>query len=275
MLEQLLLDDVDALAARVPNGAKIAVTKNQSGGPAAIARALIRRRARGLHLVGVPTTGYVADILIGAGCVAIVETSAVTLDETGLAPRFIEAVKSGTVTIIDSTCPAIYSGLLAGEKGIPFIPIRGLIGSDVAAHRADYKIIENPYASGDEILLLPAIVPDVALLHAPMADRHGNIYFGQDRDFALIAHASKRALVSIESIYDGCLLDDPQLAAATLSSIYVGAVAIAARGAWPLGLREYYVEDAAHLAHYRALALSPTGFTQYRDEFIAPLAAAV
>jgi len=223
----------------------------------------------------VPTTGYVADILIGAGCVATIETSAVTLDEVGLAPRFIDAVKSGAVCIVDSTCPAIYSGLRAGEKGIPFIPIRGLIGSDVAAHRADYKIIDNPYARGDRIIVLPAIVPDFALLHVPMADRHGNIYIGRDRDAALMAHASRQALVTVEKIYDGNLLDVPELAAATMSSIYVGGIALAERGAWPLGLGDDYGEDQAHLILYRNMAGSEAGFDDYISEYVLAIASAV
>lgn len=268
MLQQLLVDDVASLAAKIPNGAKIAVCKNQSGGPAAVARELVRREVRDLHVIGVPTTGYVADLLIGAGCVATMETSAVTLDETGLAPRFIHAVKSGSIRILDSTCPAIYSGLLAGEKGIPFIPIRGLIGSDVATYRPDYQVIDNPYEAGDPILVIPAIVPDFALIHAQMVDRDGNIYFGQDRDVALMAHAARQSLVSVESIYDGCFLDDPKLTAATLSSIYVGAVTVARRGAWPLRFGEMYDADQAHLAHYRQLAQSDDGFSEYLDEFV-------
>lgn len=273
MLESILQPGVDELAAMIPHGAKVAVTKNQSGGPAALVRALIRREIRDLHVIGVPTTGYVADILIGAGCVATIETSAVTLDEVGMAPRFIEAVKSGAIRIVDSTCPAIYSALRAGEKGIPFIPIRGLIGSDVAAHRADYKIIDNPYAPGDRIIVLPAIVPDIALLHAPMADRHGNIYTGQDRDAPLIAHASRQALVTVEKIYEGNLLDVPQLAAATMSSIYVGGVALAERGAWPLGLGDDYSEDQAHLIRYRNMAVSEAGFADYIRSYVVPVAA--
>lgn len=275
MLDAILQPGVDELAAMVPDGAKVAVTKNQSGGPAALVRALIRRGVRDLHVVGVPTTGYVGDILIGAGCVATIETSAVTLDEIGLAPRFIDAVKSGAVCIVDSTCPAIYSGLRAGEKGIPFIPIRGLIGSDVAAHRPDYKIIDNPYADGDRIIIVPAIVPDIALLHAPMADRLGNIYTGQDRDAPLMAHASRQALVTVEKIYDGNLLDVPELAAATMSSIYVGGVALAERGAWPLGLGDDYGQDQAHLIRYRKMAQSEAGFTDYVREFVLPVAEAV
>ena len=70
--------------------------------------------------------------------------------------NIIAAVKSGAIQIKDSTCPAVYAALQAGEKGQPFAPLRGLIGSDVLASRPDYKVIENPFEPGDDIVLLPA-----------------------------------------------------------------------------------------------------------------------
>jgi len=79
-------------------------------------RALIRRNVRGLHLVCVPTGGLAVDLLIGAGCVETLETSAVTLDEFGQAPAFGRAVRAGRLRLRDTTCPAVYAGLQAGEK---------------------------------------------------------------------------------------------------------------------------------------------------------------
>ena len=70
--------------------------------------------------------GFAADLLIGAGCVAEVETSAVSLGEAGFAPRFTAALKAGAITVRDATCPAIHTMLQAAEKGVPFMPLRGL-----------------------------------------------------------------------------------------------------------------------------------------------------
>src|SRR3712207_3427896 len=75
---------LDAMAAQVPDGALVAMPPDYSLPSAALARALVRRSARGLRLLGVPILGYSADLLIGAGCVAEVETSAVTLGEAGV-----------------------------------------------------------------------------------------------------------------------------------------------------------------------------------------------
>ncbi len=84
-------------------------------------------------------------------------------------------------------------------------------------------------------MLLPAIKPDVALIHAPMADRDGNVWIGRQRELATMAHAAARTIATVEKIHDGNLLDDPVLAAGTLPGFYVESVAVAERGAWPLG----------------------------------------
>ena len=80
--------------------------------------------------------------------------------------------------------------LQASEKGVPFMPLRGLIGSDVLKHRDDWKVIDSPFGDDDPIVLLPAIKPDVALIHAPMADRFGNVWIGRQRELATMAHAA-------------------------------------------------------------------------------------
>jgi glutaconate CoA-transferase subunit A len=275
MLDQLLFADVDALASQVPDGAKVAICKSETGVPCDLVRALVRAGVRDLHVIGVPTGGYACDLLIGAGCVATMETSAVTLDETGLAPRFIAAVKSGGINIMDSTCPAVYSGLRAGEKGIPFIPIRGLLGSDVLRHREDYKVIDNPFGHDDEIVLVPAIEPEFSLIHVTLVDDEGNVYVGLDRDLALMGHASKQTLVTAEARYPGSLLEDQQLAAATMAATYVGGVAICPNGAWPLKLNGCYDEDLTHMADYRRLAMSEQGFREYLDTFVVPVSSSI
>ena len=71
------------------------------------------------------------------------------------------------------------AGLVAAQKGIPFMPIRGIIGSDLMKASSDWKIIDNPFAPGDPIVVVPAIRPDVALFHAPEADRFGNVRIGR------------------------------------------------------------------------------------------------
>ncbi|HXQ42385.1 MAG TPA: CoA transferase [Candidatus Udaeobacter sp.] len=258
---------LEALAAGIPDGAHVAIPPDYSGVAMAATRALIRRGVRGLKLLSVPTAGLQADLLIGAGCVAEIETAGIALGEAGSAPRFIAALKAGALAIKDTTCPAIHAALQAAEKGIPFIPLRGIIGSDLVGRRPDWRVVDNPFVEGDPILLLPAIAPDVALFHASLADRKGNLWIGRRRELATMAHAARRTLVTVERIQDEDLLADEASAAGTLSSLYITAIAEAPQGVWPLGLAELYATDDAHMALYAAAARTEEGFRNYLGEY--------
>jgi glutaconate CoA-transferase, subunit A len=259
---------LDATLESVTDGIMLAVPREQSGVAMEATRALIRRGVRDLHLVALPTSTLQADLLIGAGAVATLETSAVSLGELGPAPRFTAAVKAGMIAMKDATCPAIYAALQAAEKGIPFMPLRGLIGSDLLTHRPEWRVIDNPFGNDDPVVLLPAIKPDVALFHAAMADPQGNVWIGRQRDLSTLAHAATKTIVTVERIVEGNLLDEPTLAAATLPGFYVEAVAIAPRGAWPLPLPDHYAADAAHLVEYARLAATAEGFDKYLDTYV-------
>jgi glutaconate CoA-transferase subunit A len=236
----------------------------------AATRALVARGARDLRLLAVPTAGIQADLLIGAGCVAELECAAVTLGELGPAPRFTEAVRSGALRMRDSTCPAIHAALQAAEKGLPFMPLRGILGSDLLRHRADWKVGRNPFAeSEDEIVLLPAIRPEVALFHAPKADREGNVWIGRRRELATMAHAARRTLVTVQEVVDRSLLASEAEAACALPAMYVTDVALAPRGAWPLACHDLHDADADALAAYAAAARTGSGFRLWLDTFLA------
>jgi glutaconate CoA-transferase subunit A len=223
---------------------------------------------KNLHLVALPTSSLQADLLIGAGCVGTLETSAVSLGEFGPAPRFSAAVTGGTLTMKDATCPALHAALQASEKGVPFMPLRGLIGSDVLKYRDDWKVIDSPFGGDDPIVLLPALKPDVALFHAPMADRFGNVWIGRQRELATMAHAAARTVATVEKIVDNDLLADPMTAAGTLPGFYVEKVAVAERGAWPLPLPDFYAADGEHLALYAKMAATAEGFAEYLDRYV-------
>ncbi len=263
-----MICSLDQAIAPITDGCVLAVPRDVSGVAMAATRALVRRGVKRLHLVCLPTSSLQADLLIGAGCVETLETSAVSLGEFGPAPRFTAAVKSGHIRIKDATCPALHAAFQATEKGVPFMPLRGLIGSDVLAHRADWRIIDNPFGNDDPIVLLPAIRPDVALFHAPLADREGNVWIGRDRELATMAHAAAKTVVTVEQLHDGNLFDDPRLAAGALGGFYVETIAVVPKGAWPLGLADHYAADAAHLADYARMAATPEGFAAYLDRHV-------
>ncbi len=254
------------LAAAIPDGALLGLPKEDAGASMAVARALVRRGARDLRLLTVPVGSMQTDMLIGAGCVAEIETSGVSLGEFGPAPRFREAVERGRIAIRDATCPAIYAALQAAEKGLPFMPLRGILGSDLLAHRRDWKVIDNPFSgTPDPVVALPAIRPDVALFHARYGDRHGNVW--APRECILLAHASRRTLATVEELVDGSLMDDPVLRAGAIPPVYVDAVAHAPGGARPFG------PGGAELRAYAAAAATAEGFAAWLSGRIPGIAA--
>lgn len=259
--------DMAALAALVPSGARIGVTKGeQVDVPMALTLELVRRGVRDLRMVTIPTcafpaSGMMLDILVGAGCVASVETSGVSMSELGAAPRFSAAVKAGTLKVIDATCPAVYAALQAGAKGQPFAALRGLIGSDLMAHRDDWAVVSNPFEDDDPVALLKAINPDVTLFHAPMADRRGNVWIGRNRDLLTLAHASATTLVTVEKIVDFDLMEDETLAPAVIPDFYVTALAEAPGACWPQ--RADGSTDLDVVRGYMAAARTAEGFADW------------
>lgn len=270
MMQDWLLPSVQDLADRLEDRMKIAIGADYTGVAMELTRAIVNKGVRHLHVVCMPVSGLQADLLIGAGCVDRIETAAVTLGEFGTPYRFHEALKQGDVEILEATCPAIHAALEAGRKNIPFIPLRGIIGSDLLKYRPQWKVIENPFEEDDQIVLLPAIRPDFALFHAPWADRHGNIFVGRRREVVNMSQASLRgALVTVEEIRDVDLMDSEETAAGAMSALYVHAAAVAPRGAWPLSCWDLYPTDEEHMRIYEARARTAEGFREYLGEFVA------
>jgi glutaconate CoA-transferase subunit A len=263
-----IVPTLEEALAPITDGCVLAVPRENSGVAMAATRALIRRGVKRLELIALPTSSLQADLLIGAGCIASIETSAVSLGEFGPAPRFTAAVIAGAIKMKDATCPALHAAFQAAEKGVPFFPLRGLIGSDVLAHRPDWRMIDNPFGNNDPIVLLPAIKPDVALFHSPFSDRAGNVWIGRQKELATMAHASTKTFVTVEKIIDNDMLADATLSAGTLPGFYVESIAVAPRGAWPLPLPDHYAWDEDHLKEYARLAASDEGFAKYLEQYV-------
>src|SRR5580693_5895737 len=118
----VIAETVAEALAPIGDGIMLAVPREVAGVPMEATRALIRRGVKNLHLVALPTSSLQADMLIGAGCIATLETSAVSLGEFGPAPRFNAAILAGTIRMLDATCPALHAQFQAAEKGVPFMP---------------------------------------------------------------------------------------------------------------------------------------------------------
>jgi glutaconate CoA-transferase subunit A len=245
---------LEQIADAIPDGALLGVPADYSGVPMAATRALIARGARDLRLYCLPLTTIQGDMLIGAGCVASVEAAAVTLGEYGLAPRFTAGAINGAFEM----------------------PLRGVIGSDIAAHRPDWQVIDSPFGNApDPILLLPAVKLDVALFHASHADRSGNVFIGRRRELATLVHASSKVFVTVEKIVDDSLYVTEATAACALPAFYIDGIAVAENGAWPCGLTDVYPPDAEAIRAYAAAAKSVAGFAAYLAELgLSPRTAA-
>ena len=235
--------------------------------PMAFVRALLRTDVTDLTVVtyGGPDMG----LLCSAGKVKRVYYGFVSLDSPPFYdPWFAKARTTGSIEAREMDEGMLRCGLQAAAQRLPFLPIRGIIGSDLLKTRGDWKIIDNPFAENDPIVVAPAIHPDVALFHAPLADRAGNVFIGTQRELVTMAHAARRTIVTVEDIHDGDLLRDPLVAAGTLPGFYIEAIAVEPRGAWPLPLPDRYVLDAAHLSEYAQLAATAEGFAQYLDRYV-------
>ena len=211
-------------------------------------------------------------MLIGSGCVNEIETAAVTLGEYGQAPRFQDAIENSKIKIKDSTCPALHAQLQATEKSVPFMPLRGILGSDLYENRNDWSVINNPMNSDtndEKIVILPAVQLDILIFHASKADINGNVQIGRRRELATLAHASKKVYVTVEEIADEDFFDCELKAAATLSSLYVDGISLARNGAWPCGLTDYYDIDTNEMSKYAMAAKYQETFDEYMRDFIS------
>ena len=93
--------------------------------------------------------------------------------------------------------------LQAGASGVSFTPVPGLLGSDMLRERPDFMVVEDPYRPGQQVVLVPAIVPEFALLHGRRADPAGNVVIGTEFDDRLVAQAARHVVYSVDAVRPG------------------------------------------------------------------------
>jgi len=207
------------------------------------------------------TAGIESDLLVGAGMVNAVRSCYFGLEIFGLAPFFTSAAGEGSIQIIEETEASMAFGLRAQMAGVGFMPSTAWQGTDLLKLRPDVKSIADPY-SGEMLTAFPAIAPDVAVLHAIKADRHGNAVIGGnqgvDRELALV---SDRVIITAEEIVG-------KLDHADIIGIVVDAVVEAPQGAWPTSCHPLYPLDGFALLEYTESA----GTGAYEDLLLSWLA---
>ena len=240
----------EAIAA-IPDGARLALGGNTlHRGPSAAVHELVRQGKRGLEIV--KTAGaYEVDLLCGVGGAASVAVGFVGFETVfGMAPSYRRAVESGAVEAKEHACYTVIAGLRAAIQGVPFMPIAGMTGSDVPAARG-FQTMVDPY-TGAAVVVIPALIPDVAILHVQEADAQGNARIvGTRFEDVLMAQAARRVIVTAEKIVDGASFEAaPETVA--IPGFLVDAVVEAPGGAWPCSCAGLYDYDAGYLAAYVA-----------------------
>lgn len=150
---------------------------------------------------------------------------------------------------------------------MPFLPVAGHVGSDYERLRPEFRVIPNPFAPSERVMLVPAIRPDLALIHAIAADRDGTLLLDHMEDDALLARASRVVIASAERIVP---TEEIRRApeGVVLEGIYVTAVVEVPQGAHPTSVRGVHGVDAAHLSTYVAAGRDDVAFKEYLTRYV-------
>ena len=156
--------------------------------------------------------------------------------------------------------------------GLPYIAVRGLLGTDILKHRPDLQVQANPFNAGEQVVVAQPIRPDIAIFHAVKADRWGNALAPGLRDDLMMARAARRVVVTAEQIVDGALINRDIGDHTFLPAIDVDMVAPVPFGAHPWGCGSLYDHDDAHCRKYLEMAQQADTFGEYLDRFVFGLA---
>lgn len=149
--------------------------------------------------------------------------------------------------------------------GVPYVPVLGLVDSDLLRNREDMKVCPDPFEPDRHSVVAKAYRPDVALLHGLRADRAGNVDLGRPCDDVLLAEASRRVVVTVEEVVERL---EPPEQGRYLPGLLVDAVVEAPFGAHPAGCPGRYPVDTHELTRYIEAAQSDEGFAAYLAETV-------
>ena len=149
--------------------------------------------------------------------------------------------------------------------GVPFLPVRGILGSIYPEVNADFKVIPDPY-SGEDLVVVKALKPDVTLVHGSKGDESGNILIPRLADWPLAIRASRTVIATVEERVAGPLQEDADWR--LIPSIHLSALVLCPGGAAPTGYPGYYALDEGQMALYLQSAKEPVAWADYLQQFV-------
>jgi len=150
--------------------------------------------------------------------------------------------------------------------GVPYVPIIGLIGTDILKRRLDMKIVENPFNPDVKTVVAQSLRPDIAIFHAQSADKLGNISCGYDAEVVMLAEGAKHVIVTVESVVDK--ITEKDSVGTYIPSILVNSIVHAPYGAHPSGCAGLYDPDKVHMQAYVKASQSEETFQEYLKKYV-------
>ncbi len=234
----------------------------------AVIRELIRQKKKNLYLYG-SGMNVDADMLIGADCISHAEIGHIGFENIGLAPCFRRAAESGQIKVDDYSNFIMTMRFFAGGLGVPFMPMRSGLGSDVLTYGNSEHILEmvSPFTQ-EKILAVRAVHPDFAILHVQRVDTEGNVSIDGPRfDNVEKAKSAKCVIVTCEEIVKPEYVQShPDKT--ILPGFLVDYVSVVPYGAHPYACYGYYDYDWEHIEQYAQQARTVEGFQEYLDAYI-------
>ena len=271
-----------AIAELVPDGSSVALgLQMEQMIPFAAGHEIIRQKKRGLTLIG-PISDILFDQLIGAGCVERVIAAWVGNVMMGSAYNFRSAVESGSVKVTDMTNFGVALALQAAAMGVPFLPTRTALGSDVARDNELFAEIESPFPCGggsstrpytsEKLHAVRALAPDVAIVHVQRADAEGNAHcWGNFGVMLEGVRAAKRVIVVAEKVVEPEVISsDPNRT--VIPGFLVNAVVECPYGAHPSPVQGCYSRDDAAFQQYHEQTKTPADFAAWQKRWVLDVA---
>ncbi len=245
--------------------------------PFAAAHELIRQGKRDLTIIA-PISDMGTDLLIGAGCVAAVRGAWVGNMMGGTGYNYRRACEQAvphTIAVHDYTNLSLGMALFAGASGVPYIPMRSLLGSDIAKANTEFKPATNPFAdpqsAPEPVVLVPALIPDVTILCVPRADAGGTCHHWGSRGVAQEAALAARRVIVLadEIVAESVIRSDPSRV--LVPGYKVSAVCAVPAGQHPAPMTGRWKRDNAFFSDYLARSKTREGFLAWLDEWVLSL----